>query len=631
MSDIIRQLPDSVANQIAAGEVIQRPASVIKELVENSIDAHATAITIVLKDAGRTLIQVIDNGMGMTPTDARMAFERHATSKIQNASDLYSLHTMGFRGEALASIAAIAQVTLITMPRGETLGTRIEIAATKVESQTPEACAEGSNLSVKNIFYNLPARRKFLKKDPVELSAIMREFERMALVNPDIDFTIIHNDVTLFSLRGTSLKQRISDLFGKSVGKQLIPIDTDTSIVRLHGFIGLPENARRRNALQYLMVNGRNMRHPYFHKAIMQCYEQILAHDMQPNYFLNLTVDPETIDINIHPTKNEIKFENEQPIWQILTAAVKESLGRFNAVPSIDFDAENVPDIPVFNPDANARHNVEIDHSYNPFNQTDQPVSAPRQVAPAASTYRSALNDATQDWDKLFDDFTRQRDQTLAQVVESGINTADAATVPTEAQQALPGVVAEPMGASSLQLRNAYILTSTRDGLMIIDQHRAHVKILYDRYVTMRHINALASQKSMFPEVITLSPAQNAVMETIVADVAELGFDVANLGQNAWSINGTPAVLEGKNAREVLLEMIETVTDSGASIADSITDKVALAMARSAAIKRGRPLTADEADIILADLFKLPAPALTPDGNKVFAILPNEEITKMLS
>ncbi|MDE6061598.1 MAG: DNA mismatch repair endonuclease MutL [Duncaniella sp.] len=340
MSDVIRLLPDSVANQIAAGEVIQRPASVIKELVENSIDAGATAITIILKDAGRTLIQVIDNGCGMSDTDARLAFERHATSKIRRADDLFSLSTMGFRGEALASIAAIAQIDLRTMLKGESIGTRIVINGSKVESQEPEACAQGSNLMVKNLFFNVPARRKFLKKDSVELSNIMREFERLALVNIGVDFTIISNDVTLHSLRRGSMKQRIADLFGRSLDKQIVPVDTDTSIVRISGFIGLPEYARKRNVLQFLMVNGRNMRHPYFHKAIMQCYEHLIPADVQPNYFINLTVDPETIDVNIHPTKSEIKFENEQAIWQILTATVRESLGRFNAAPAIDFDVE---------------------------------------------------------------------------------------------------------------------------------------------------------------------------------------------------------------------------------------------------------------------------------------------------
>ncbi|MDE6078718.1 MAG: DNA mismatch repair endonuclease MutL, partial [Duncaniella sp.] len=367
MSDIIRLLPDSVANQIAAGEVIQRPASVIKELVENSIDAGGTSVTIVLRDAGRTLIQVIDNGSGMSDTDARLAFERHATSKIRQADDLFALHTMGFRGEALASIAAIAQIELRTMLHGAQMGTRLVINGSKVESQEPEATVEGSNMMVKNLFFNVPARRKFLKKDAVEMAAIMREFERLALVNTGVDFTLISNDVTLHSLRRGPMKRRITDLFGKNLDKTLIPVETDTTIVKLSGFIGLPANARKRNPLQYLMVNGRNMRHPVFHKAIMQCYERLIPADEQPNYFISLTVDPDTIDVNIHPTKNEIKFENEAGIRQILVAAVRDSLGRFNAGPAIDFDQLDAPEIPVFNPDEKATHDVDIDPGYNPF------------------------------------------------------------------------------------------------------------------------------------------------------------------------------------------------------------------------------------------------------------------------
>ncbi len=465
MSDIIRLLPDSVANQIAAGEVIQRPASVIKELVENSIDAGATSVTIILKDAGRTLIQVIDNGCGMSDTDARLAFERHATSKIRKADDLFSLSTMGFRGEALASIAAIAQVDLRTMLKGETIGTRLVINGSKVESQEPEACAQGSNLMVKNLFFNVPARRKFLKKDSVELSNIMREFERLALVNIGVDFTLISNDVTLHSLRRASLKQRIADLFGRSLDKQIVPLDTDTSIVRINGFIGLPENARKRNALQYLMVNGRNMRHPYFHKAIMQCYERLITADVQPNYFINLTVDPETIDVNIHPTKSEIKFENEQAIWQILTAAVRESLGRFNAAPAIDFDVDEAPEIPVFSPDIDADHEVILEEGYNPFSQPAHATrssslsgmgssvsglgtSESRKIS-SLSVNHAHASERFQDWEKLYDDFVKKRDDGYASIVESKVNRS-------ESELELDN---EAPVSATLQLKNSYILT----------------------------------------------------------------------------------------------------------------------------------------------------------------------------
>lgn len=623
MSDIIRLLPDSVANQIAAGEVIQRPASVIKELVENSIDAGATSVTIILKDAGRTLIQVIDNGCGMSDTDARLAFERHATSKIRKADDLFSLSTMGFRGEALASIAAIAQVDLRTMLKGETIGTRLVINGSKVESQEPEACAQGSNLMVKNLFFNVPARRKFLKKDSVELSNIMREFERLALVNIGVDFTLISNDVTLHSLRRASLKQRIADLFGRSLDKQIVPLDTDTSIVRINGFIGLPENARKRNALQYLMVNGRNMRHPYFHKAIMQCYERLITADVQPNYFINLTVDPETIDVNIHPTKSEIKFENEQAIWQILTAAVRESLGRFNAAPAIDFDVDEAPEIPVFSPDIDADHEVILEEGYNPFSQPAHATrssslsgmgssvsglgtSESRKIS-SLSVNHAHASERFQDWEKLYDDFVKKRDDGYASIVESKVNRS-------ESELELDN---EAPVSATLQLKNSYILTPSRDGLMIIDQHRAHKRILYDSYLAKVKERDMVCQNTMFPEIVELSPAQNAVLADIAPSLEDLGFAISPLGDNSWSITGIPSMLGGANPRDLLLGMIESVTETGEELASSLQERIALSMARSSAIKRGQVLSATEMDKLISDLFRLSTPARTPDGKTV--------------
>ncbi|MCM1356052.1 MAG: DNA mismatch repair endonuclease MutL [Staphylococcus sp.] len=644
MSDVIRLLPDSVANQIAAGEVIQRPASVIKELVENSIDAGATSITIILKDAGRTLIQVIDNGSGMSDTDARLAFERHATSKIRKADDLFALSTMGFRGEALASIAAIAQIDLRTMLKGETVGTRLIINGSKVESQQPEACAPGSNLMVKNLFFNVPARRKFLKKDSVEMSNIMREFERLTLVNTGVDFTLISNDVTLHSLRRTSFKQRITDLFGKSVGKQLIPIDTDTSIVRLSGFIGLPENARKRNQLQYFMVNGRNMRHPYFHKAIMQCYERLIPADEQPNYFINLTVEPETIDVNIHPTKSEIKFENEQAIWQILTAAVRESLGRFNAAPAIDFDVDEAPEIPAFSPDGSSAPEVELDQDYNPFQTGSRgsKISAfisdgeddeeapynPLADFPAATRSSSTGQQAAgrkasanfQDWEKLYNDFVKKRDDGYASMVESKVNLPESEL---ELDDTSPS-------NATLQIKNSYILTPSRDGLMVIDQHRAHKRILYDSYLAKAREHAFVCQTTMFPEIVELSPAQNAILTDIAPSLEELGFNIAPLGDNSWSITGQPSIMTGSNPRDTLLGMIETITESGDDPAASLQERIALSMARTAAIKRGQPLTAAEMDHLISDLFKLSTPARTPEGKLVFTIINLDDISGML-
>lgn len=635
MSDIIKLLPDSVANQIAAGEVIQRPASVIKELVENAIDAGATIVKIILKDAGRTLIQVVDNGCGMSPTDARLAFERHSTSKISQASDLFSLHTMGFRGEALASICAISQVELRTMRKDDNIGTRIVISGSTVESQEPDVCTPGSNMMVKNLFFNVPARRKFLKSDHVEMSNILREFERLALVNPNVEFLLVHNDTTVHQLMKCSFKQRIIDLFGKALDKQLVPVETDTSLVRISGFVSRPENARKRGALQYLMVNGRNMRHPYFHKAVMQCYDQLIPADEQPCYFLNFTVDPDTIDVNIHPTKNEIKFENEQPIWQILTAVIKEGLGKFNAVPSIEFDVTDAPDIPVFNPNANASHEVKIDKSYNPFNTTSTRDSSP---STSGGSWRSGLNDATQDWEKLYEDFARNRDESYETMRGSALNdmtddidlSAVSSTINDEAAGELDfGAVTDSQ--SAMQLKNRYILSPSKSGLMVIEQHRAHVRILYDRYIDLANLDALSTQRVIFPEVVDLTAAQNAVMEGIVDEANALGFDISCLGDNSWTLNGMPSVMNDVNPRELMLSMIDTVVDGSGKIADDLRHHIALSMARAAAIKPGRQLTSAEMEHLLGDLFKLTTPNYTPDGKIIINIIAIDDIARLFA
>lgn len=632
MSDVIRLLPDSVANQIAAGEVIQRPASVIKELVENSVDAGATHIQIILKDAGRTLIQVVDNGCGMSDTDARLAFERHATSKISQAADLFALNTMGFRGEALASIAAIAQVDLRTMRRGESVGTRLIINGSKVESQEPEACQPGSNMMVKNLFFNVPARRKFLKKDSVELSNILREFERLALVNPELEFTLVHNDSVLHQLLRGSLKQRIGDLFGKSLEKQIIPVETETSIVKVTGFVGLPECARKRNALQYFFVNGRNMRHPYFHKAVMQCYEQLIPSDEQPNYFLNFEVAPDSIDVNIHPTKNEIKFENEQSIWQILVAAIKESLGKFNAVPSINFDAEDMPDIPAFTPDANAQHGIELDLSYNPFASTPVSSTPKSSGGGTPSSWRRETNAVTGDWEKLYANFTGKRDDSIENIRASAINEIDAIVdIPEEEVivQSKLDIESDEVVQNLMQIKNRYILSPSKSGLMVVDQHRAHVRILYDRYMDLAQLGAMSTQRVIFPEVLQLSSSQNAIMESINEEVSAVGFDVSYLGDNSWSINGVPSVIDGVNTRDAILQMIESVTESGEEIGAGLREKIALSMARAASIKVGQSLTQADMEHLMSDLFKLATPNYTPDGKLVVSIISIDDLHRL--
>ncbi|MBD5211089.1 MAG: DNA mismatch repair endonuclease MutL [Bacteroidales bacterium] len=637
MSDIIKLLPDSVANQIAAGEVIQRPASVVKELVENAVDAGATNITVVLKDAGRTLIQVVDNGSGMSPTDARMAFERHSTSKITVADDLFSLRTMGFRGEALASIAAIAQVELISMRREDTVGTQLLISGSKVESQQPAAAAPGTNLMVKNIFFNVPARRKFLKKDSVELNNILHEFERLALVNPDLDLTIIHNDMTLHQLRHGSLKQRIGNLFGKSMERQLIPIETETSIVKITGFVGLPENARKRGALQYLFVNGRNMRHPYFHKAILNCYEQLIRPEEQPNYFVNFEVDPSTIDVNIHPTKNEIKFENEQAIWQILNAAVRESLGKFNAVPSIDFDRDNdVPEIPAFNPNAEVIPDFSASADYNPFAESE--VASPS----SPSSWQGSRSAGLDNWEMLFQSFEKGREETIHpdsdtlfgggttgvagnDIVASRINADDEFIEPTVDKS----VGGEGTPKSTIQLNDKYIITTTATGLLIIDKHRAHVRVLYETYAKSCADAPLPSQKVMFPEAVNLTPARIAILNEYRKEIAEMGFDLESMAADTWVINGIPAGISDSDNVQLLTSLLDDL-QSGTDVTQrSVRQSIALHLAKAAAVNANRQLSDSEVEHLLSNLFSLSTPAYTPDGNKVIAEISTAEIRSL--
>lgn len=639
MSDIIKLLPDSVANQIAAGEVIQRPASVIKELVENAIDAGATSIEIVLKDAGRTLIQVIDNGSGMSETDARLAFERHATSKIRNADDLFALHTMGFRGEALASIAAIAQVELRTRMKGAPMGTHLCINASQCESQEPDYCPEGCNFMIKNIFFNVPARRKFLKSNQVELSNIVREFEKLALVNYTTEFRLSNNGNMMYQLMGgDSFKQRIVSTFSKSLSQQLIPIEADTSIVRINGFVTRPENARKRNYLQYLFVNGRHMRHPYFHKAIMQCFDQLIPADEQPNYFLNFTVDPETIDVNIHPTKSEIKFENEQVIWQILFAAVKETLGKFSAVPSIDFDHEGDIEIPIGNSGDVSMPEIEVDPNYNPFApQASAPQAAPATVRRESAIggggsyqpQRRVVDSQLNNWDKLYANFEQKRSDSLEHVVTASAINSTAAEKPSDTV-----LDDAPIGAASgsyTQLKNKYILVPSVGSLMLIDQHRAHVRVLFDSLIEAEISKKVESQKVLFQEVINLSTAQNLILDELKPEMEKMGFELSFLGDCSWSVNAIPACLKNLNVKEMILDVVDSAVSGGQSLNKRIAESIALSSARAAAISYGTRLTADAMDRLVADLFRSKEANYTPDGKKIICSISYDDINKMFS
>ena len=617
MSDVIKLLPDSVANQIAAGEVIQRPASVIKELVENAVDAQATHIQIILKDAGRTLIQIIDDGVGMSDTDARLAFERHSTSKIRSAEDLFTLHTMGFRGEALASIAAIAQVELRTRRRDSELGTRLVINASQCESQEPDMCPTGSNFMIKNLFFNVPARRKFLKSNQVELSNIVKEFEKLALVNNEVEFTLIHNDNVMYKLMQGTFRQRIAALMGNNMDQQLLPVNIDTSLVKVQGYVGKPENARKRNALQFMFVNGRYMRHPYFHKAVMTAYEQLIPEGEQPNYFLRFTVEPQSIDVNIHPTKTEIKFEDEMPIWQILAAGVKETLGRFSEVPSIDFNTQDAPSIPAYHAHVEVHHpDIDVDPTYNPFKA--QNSGSARQQGPSRSTMSN--------WDELFANFERKKREGLEQ---------QAADVPAEGANALQGETRQavlPMDdvqSVYLQLKGRYILSPAKSGLMVIDQHRAHVRILFDRYISQIHAGEMSSQAILFPEVLHLSASQAAALQEVLPEMEQMGFQLDSLGGNDWAINAIPAGIEGVDSAAMVHQILESVENGGMPLKKRIQEHLALTVARSAAIPTGRTLRQEEMDVLVADLLRLPEPNYTPDGKTIITVIPMDQITKL--
>lgn len=635
MSDIIKLLPDSVANQIAAGEVIQRPASVIKELVENAIDAGATSIQIVLKDAGRTLIQVIDNGKGMSDTDARLAFERHSTSKISKAEDLFSLQTMGFRGEALASIAAIAQVELRTRAKGAQLGTKIMINASKCESQEPDMCPEGSNFIIKNIFFNVPARRKFLKSNQVELSNIIKEYEKLALVNHHVDFSLSNNDKLLNKFSGGSFKQRIASLWGAKVDQQLVPLNTDTSLVRITGFVSKPEGARKRNFLQFLFVNGRFMRHPYFHKAIISSYSELIPDDEQPNYFLNFSVDPESIDVNIHPTKTEIKFENELPIWQILAAAVKESLGRFSAVPQIDFDTIDAPEIPAFNDHTVVTAPEDgVDPTYNPFKpQSKSSAGGGSSYHPqSAGNFGGYSSNPLPDWEKLYQNFEKGKQKGIASITEQDVE--DSFSDIGEVEPVNNGVQAEIItpdmsSAMCMQMKGRYILSPIKSGLMIVDQHRAHVRVLFEQYIKQLDATTISSQRVLFPEVLQLTTSQNIILKELEPEMEKIGFNLAQLSGNGWSINAVPAGMENVNIKDTILQVIDEVSMGGTSITTKVYESIALRVAKSAAIPYGKTMLQEEMDTLLSKLLCLPNPNYTPDGKTIISVLSNDQLEKM--
>lgn len=603
MSDIIQLLPDSVANQIAAGEVIQRPASVVKELVENAIDAGATVINVVVVDAGRTSIQVIDNGRGMSETDARLAFERHATSKIRKADDLFALRTMGFRGEALASIAAVAQVELKTRMEDDDIGTHLSISGSRVVAQEPVSCPVGSNFSVENLFFNVPVRRKFLKSNTTELNNILSAFERIVLVYPEVSFTFHNNGVEVFNLKASNTHQRIIDVFGKKINQELLPISVDTTVCRISGFVGKPESARKKGAHQYFFVNGRYMKHGFFHKGVMQAYERLIATGDQIPYFIYFNVEPENIDVNIHPTKTEIKFDNEVAIWQILTAAVKDALGRFSDVTAIDFDVEGKPDIPVFLPTGDGFNAPKVDYNpqYNPFKESGQQV------------YRR--NDVPKDWESLYEGLKP--------------NSSEQKDFFDVEPPSAEGII-EEKAPTHYQYKGRYIMTAVKSGLMIIDQHRAHVRILYDRYMQQMASSGHSSQKMLFPEVVQFPPSDIVMLQKVMPEMEHLGFELSDLGGGSYAVNGVPTGIEGVKIDSLIKDMVTTAMESGSLNTDAINHSLALSLARNAAIPQGQVLSNEEMETIVNELFTTSNVNYTPDGKSILCILKQHEIEQML-
>ena len=602
--DIIHLLPDSVANQIAAGEVIQRPASCLKELVENSLDAGATRVQVIVRDAGRTLLQVIDDGIGMSEMDARLAFERHATSKIREAQDLFSLRTMGFRGEALASICAVAQVEMTTRRKEDETGTLLEIHGSDVVRQEPCSCPTGTNIKVSNLFFNVPVRRKFLKTDQTELRNLRTEFYHIVLVYPKVSFTFVHNDEILMELPAGSEKQRIEAVFGNPkrnvYTSAFVDINTETELVSIHGFVVKPENATKKSE-QYFFVNGRYMRHPYFLKAVQTAYSGMLPNDYQPSFFIYFDIAPEAIDVNIHPTKTEIKFADEQTIFQILMASVREALGKFTLAPQIDFDTSGTIDIPAPQTRPVTQPQVTIDPSYNPFHARHSYTEQQRPV---------------NHWESLYEGLKNERSH-------SELNDGMSASLNDD--------LLHPEDVSSCplwQYAGKYILLPTSHGLLLINQRRAHTAILYHQFMEQLSMTQGAMQQLLFPEVLVLPPDEMVLVTNLLPDLRAIGFDIEQLSPDSFSIQGLPAQLANQSAVLILQDIIHNVRERGADTQREWREQIAAALAENGAIPYGKPLSEEEMRELVTKLVELPQYQRTAKGKTIVSLLSDEEINK---
>lgn len=639
--DVIQLLPDSVANQIAAGEVIQRPASVIKELVENAIDAGAKHIQVLVCDAGKTSIQVIDDGCGMSDTDARLSFERHATSKIRQAEDLFSLHTMGFRGEALASIAAVAQVTLQTRRAEAELGTRLVISGSHFVEQEAVSCPVGTNFMVENLFFNIPARRKFLKSNATEMSNITQCFERMVLVYPDIEFSLYNNGMEVMKLRQANTHQRIVDVFGKRINQQLLAIAANTSVCDISGFVGKPESAKKKGCHQFFFVNGRYMKHPYFHKAVLSAYDRLLPNGEQVSYFIYLKVKPEDIDVNIHPVKTEIKFENEQVVWQILMAAVRDAVGKFSEVTTLDFDTEGKPEIPVFQmggAEGIDAPRMDFDPLYNPFSSTTRDASAlgAGGAARVASGRSSSLfgSDApkrtrAKGWEELFGSASSGKDSfshsTLVRGEAEQTEMFRSSISMDDMDNTVPSVNME-RSTEHYQYRGSYIVTQVATGLMMVDQNRASMRVLYEQYMKILENRTAHTQKVLFPEMVQFPPSYITMLDTVLEELRMLGFEITDLGGGSYAVAGVPVGLGGLDAVTLVNELVAEAVEQCGGATERVHDILAQGLARKAATPYGEVLTNEEMENLISQLLACKTQKYTPDGRVIISVIENVDI-----
>ncbi|MEB3074419.1 DNA mismatch repair endonuclease MutL [Capnocytophaga gingivalis] len=609
MPDIIRLLPDNVANQIAAGEVIQRPASAVKELLENAIDAKATQIKLYLKDAGRTLVQVVDNGIGMSPTDARLAFERHATSKIRSADDLFTLHTKGFRGEALASIASIAQVELITCQEGQEVGTSLRIEGNKIIEQVPMVASRGTSIAMKHLFFNVPARRNFLKSDAVEMRHILDEFHRVVLAHPDLQFSLFHNDVEQFALPATTLRKRIVQLFGQRLNEQLIPVEEQTELLKIHGFIS--KNSYRKNkTLQFFMVNQRFIKNRYLHHAVVSAFEGLIKEGEQPEYFLHLEIDPKHIDINIHPTKTEIKFDNDQAIYALLRSAIKHSLGQFHVLPSIDFSLDEQNEVPYSYKDKEVQTPVyHVDRNFNPFKMDTPTPEIPKQ---APTPYPKASS--APQWEQLYTGIPSKANKPMEE---------DAIADPFEAFQQ------ESRVQTSLYFQRKYLITFFKDRVLFVHVARAHQRILYERFRKTMLQGRSLSQSLLFPLEFEYTPSEILALEPMLPELQSAGFMIEIEG-NIVRFTGLPPMIKESQVQAFLYDLLERATEDIPQDIITQEEMLAKSLAKSLAIKAGQTLSAEEQEQLVYDLFTCQEPHLSPFGKKIYTELTVGELESRL-